>query len=356
MRVGLKLKPKKCEFFKTRISYLGHIVSQGGIECDPKKIKAIKNWKRPITVHDVRSFLGFTNYYRRFIHKYAQMANPLNKLISGENATKKHKKVEWDDKCEEAFIALKEQCCNPPILAYADYGKPFKLHTDASGLGLGAILYQTQEDGTDRVIAYASRTLSKSEKNYPAYKLEFLALKWSVCDRFHEYLYGGKFEVFTDNNPLTYILTTAKLDATGQRWVANLANYTFSIKYKSGKSNVDADALSRNPWDMQVDTAIVKSIINEERSTQTPLYESYGPNTNLLHPEVVIAKGGYVTGIVPPELETAKTTTMTREDWMAAQKQDPVLNQLITLIKSKTLGHRKHHTNDQFRIKKYAEN
>ena len=78
-----------CEFFKTRISYLGHIVPQSGIECDPKKIEAIKNWKRPITVHDVRSFLGFTNYYRKFIHKYAQMANPLNKLILGENATKK---------------------------------------------------------------------------------------------------------------------------------------------------------------------------------------------------------------------------------------------------------------------------
>ena len=236
-------------------------------------------------------------------------------------------------------------------MAYADYGKPFKLHTDACGLGLDAILYQTQEDGTDRVIAYASRTLSKSEKNYPAYKLEFLVLKWSVCDRFHEYLYGGRFEVFTDNNPLTYILTTAKLDATGQRWVANLANYTFSIKYKSGKSNVDADALSRNPWDMQVDTAIVKSIINEERSTQTPLYESYGPNTNLLHSEVVITKGVYVTGIVPPELEIVKTTTMTREDWMAAQKQDSVLNQLITLIKFKTLGHRKHHTNDSSELK-----
>ena len=96
------------------------------------------------------------------------------------------------------------------------------------------------------MIAYASRTLSKSERNYPAYKLKFLALKWSVCDRFYEYLYGANFEVFTDNNPLTYILTPAKLDATGQWWVANLANYTFSIKYKSGKANVDVDALSRN--------------------------------------------------------------------------------------------------------------
>ena len=156
-------------------------MSREGIECDPKKIEAIQNWKRPITVHDVRPLLDFTNYYRRFIHKYAQIANPLNKLISGENATKKQKKVDWDDKCEEAFLALKEQCCNPPILAYADYSKPFKLYKDASGSGLGAILCQTQEDGTDRVKAYASKTLLKSEKNYPAYKLEFLALKWSVC-------------------------------------------------------------------------------------------------------------------------------------------------------------------------------
>ena len=138
---------------------------------------------------------------------------------------KKKRRLIGMKKCKEAFITLKEQCCNLPILTYADYSRPFKLHTDASGLGVGAILYQTQEDNTDRVIAYASRTLSKSEKNYLAYKPEFLALKWSVCDRFHEYLYGGKFEVFTDNNPLTYILRTAKLDATGQRWVANLANY-----------------------------------------------------------------------------------------------------------------------------------
>ena len=231
---GLKLKPKKCEFCKTRISYLGHIVSQDGIECDPKKIEAIKNWKRPITVHDVRSFLGFTNYYRRFIHKYAQVANPLNK-----------------------------------------------------------------------------------KKMVPKSKGRSIEMK-SVKKLFK---------------------------------LLNLNNYTFSINYKSGKTNVDVDALSRNPWDMQVDTAIVKSIINEERSTQTPLYESYGPNTNLLHPEVVIAKGGYVTRIVPPELETAKTTTMTREEWIPAQKQDPVLNQLVTLIKSKTLGHRKHHTNDSSELK-----
>ena len=98
---------------------------------------------------------------------------------------------------------------------------------DASENGLGAVLYQKQDDGTDHVIAYASQTLSKSKKNYYAHKLEFLALKWSVTERFHEYLYGVHFEVYMDNNLLTYILTTARLDATGQRWVASLANYNF---------------------------------------------------------------------------------------------------------------------------------
>ena len=123
----------------------------------------------------------------------------------------------------------------------------FKLHTDASENGLGAVLYQKQDDDTDCVIAYASQTLSKSEKNYDAHKPDILALKWSVTKRFHEYLYGGHFEVYMDNNPLTYILTTAKLDATGRRWVASLANYNFNFFYRSGKLNVEADDLSRIP-------------------------------------------------------------------------------------------------------------
>ena len=142
--------------------------------------------------------------------------------------------VIWGDDSEEAFKDLKDQCSKTPILAYADYKKPFKIHTDASEFGLGAVLYQDQDDGTTRVIAYASRTLSKSERKYHSHKLEFLALKWAVTERFHEYVYGGEFEVYTDNNSLTYILTSAKLDATGQRWVASLAKYNCKIFYKCG--------------------------------------------------------------------------------------------------------------------------
>ena len=120
-------------------------------------------------------------------------------------------------------------------MAYADYSLPFILHTDSSGTGLGSVLYQKQQ-GVERVISYVSRGVRPSERNYPAHKLEFLALKWAITDKFHDYLYGSTFHVITDN-PLTYVLTEAKLDATGHRWVTALANYNFTISYRAGRLN-----------------------------------------------------------------------------------------------------------------------
>ena len=151
-----KLKPSKCEFFKSRISYLGHIVSAGGIECNPKKIEAVKTWPIPRTVTDVHSFLGFTNHYRWFICNYARIARSLNKLISGDNANHQKKTIDWTEDCQVAFDQLKEKCTQTPILAYANYKKPFVLHTDASEIGLGAVLYQKDDQGVKKVIAYAS--------------------------------------------------------------------------------------------------------------------------------------------------------------------------------------------------------
>ena len=139
-------------------------------------------------------------------------------------------------------------CITTPILAYANFGKPLKLHTDVSVLGLGAVLYQVQ-NGVKKFISYASQSLTKSETKYLVHKLEFLCLKRAITDQFHEYLYGNTFDVCTDNNPLTYLLTTGKLDAMGHQWIAGLAYYNFHIHYKSGKSNVEADALSRIDWE-----------------------------------------------------------------------------------------------------------
>ena len=153
-KAGLKLKLSKCEFFKERISYLGHIVLSHSIETDPKNIASVKHWPRPETVTQVR------------------------KLILGDNLKRKRMKIVWIDECEKAFQKLKELCSDTPCLAYPNYEKSFKLYTDASESGLGAVLAQIKEDNVEHPIAYVSRTLSKSEHNYDAHKLEFLALKW----------------------------------------------------------------------------------------------------------------------------------------------------------------------------------
>ena len=256
---GLKLKPSKCCFLQTRVKFLGHIISGNGIEVDPSKTDALTTWPVPKNVKQLQRFLGFSGFYRRFVKDYSKVAAPLHQLLKGANTGKNKKKSSqdqqtrpptwnWGQPQQEAFERLINILTSAPVLAYADFSLPFLLHTDASGSGLGAVLYQNQ-NGLDRVIAYASRSLSDSEKNYPAHKLEFLALKWAVCDKFHDYLYGSKFHVKTDNNPLTYVQTTAHLDATGHRWLAALSSYDFSISYKPGVTNQDADALSRLPED-----------------------------------------------------------------------------------------------------------
>ena len=142
-----------------------------------------------------------------------QVAQPLHELTSGENTGKKKAAIQWNDRCQQVFDDLKRLCSTAPIIAYVDLPQPFKLHTNACGSGLRAVLYQTHYNSMDVVIANASRSLTKAKSHYPMHKLEFLALKWAVVKRFHKYLYRSVFNVYTGNNPLTYILTMAKLDA-----------------------------------------------------------------------------------------------------------------------------------------------
>ena len=150
-------------FFKRRLEYLGHIVSEKGIETNPKKIEAIQKWPIPTNITETRSFLGLCNYYCKFIKDYAKIAKPLYKLISGENSKKKSNEIEWTSECRFAFDLLKKLCTEAPVLTYADYTMTFKVHMDGSEEGLGTVLYQDQDDETTRVIAYTSRSLKKSE-------------------------------------------------------------------------------------------------------------------------------------------------------------------------------------------------
>ena len=203
-KAGLKLKPSKCEFLKEHIQFLGHIVSKEGISTCPEKGQAIQQWPIPKTMNELRSFLGFVGYYRKFIKGFSQIAKPLNSLLEGYVNNKRANKVQtipWRPEQQEAFDAPQESCISAPILNYPNPEKSFILHTDASLDGLGAVLYRKDENGQVRVIAYASRFLSKSENNYAAHRLEFLALKWAITEQFRDYLYGGTFEVFTDNSP-----------------------------------------------------------------------------------------------------------------------------------------------------------
>ena len=325
---NLKLKASKCEFFKREVTYLGHVVSEEGIRTDPAKTEAVLNWPVPKTVKQVRMFLGFTGYYRRFVKGYASIVRPLNDLLIGHPTNKKAKKGRkpkskpsdfvWGQEQEQAFRTIIERLTHPPVLAYADYKLPFKLHTDASSTGLGAVLYQYQE---------TSRSLKPAEKNYPAHKLEFLALKWAVTDKFHDYLYGPKFEAVTDNNPLTYILTSAKLDATGQRWVAALSAYDFTLSYRSGINNADADGLSRKVPETTEYTKfpeILKAISAAVSASHQDIPYVHRVATTVSTDDVTVEQE------VPQDFLDA--TSLKTTDWRKAQRADRNVSEILELL------------------------
>ena len=333
---GLKLKPSKCNFFKKEIRYLGHIVSEAGIATDPAKIEKVVNWPVPINVNDVRSFLGFVGYYRKYIKGFSQTAKPLTDLLKGLESTSKRRskylKVNWGLQEQQAFDKLKQACVTAPVLSYADFSEPFILHTDSSLDGLGAVLYQNNPEGQLKVIAYASRGLSKPEKNYPAHKLEFLALKWAVTDKFKEYLYGAPFEVYTDNNPLTYVLTSAKLDATSQRWVAALASYNFEIFYRSGKHNIDADSLSRIKWPESTNDILANRQMCIHINKQTIDAICQGVKIPYGFSEILCLQ----STVIPKEYLDVDCG-MTHSDWVKAQAENSQIKFLIEHIQNKTL-------------------
>ena len=189
----------------------------------------------------VRSFLGLVGYYRRFIKGFSNIAAPLNRLLE------KNKSFEWTDECMAAYEKLKAVLLQRPVVAYPDFSIPFRLYTDASNVGLGAILAQQQE-GKECIICCASRTLSKSEQNYSATKKECLAVVWGIKN-FRNYLIANHFKVYTDHYSLQWLLSMKHESALLHRWAAQLEDYDFEVLHRPGKNQGHVDALSRLPLD-----------------------------------------------------------------------------------------------------------
>ena len=265
---GLKVKPSKCFLFRKEIAYLGHVVSAHGISTDPKKTEAIQDYPAPRNmsahgistdpkkteaiqdypaprnIQEVRRFVGFASYYRRFIPNFAELAAPLHQL------TQKSTKFLWTQQCQDAFQKLKKRFTEAPILAFPHFDAPFILYTDASDYGIGSVLSQ-KIDGAERVIAYASRQLSKAERHGPTTEKEALAAVWSM-KHFRPYLLGHKFTLVTDHQPLKWLKSMKDPPPKIARWIMSLQEYDLQVQYRPGKLHTNADTMSRIPATQEV--------------------------------------------------------------------------------------------------------
>ena len=289
--------------------------------------------KQPRTVGEVRQLLGLLRYYQRHIPDFALLARPLFDLLqskakkSPQVSFKQH--VTWCKEHEIALAKLLDFLISAPILAYPNYDIPFILHIDASKNGLGAVLYQEQGEQA-RVIGYRSRSLTPAEKNYHLHsgKLEFLALKWAVCEQFRDYLYYAKsFTVYMDNDPLTYILSTAKLNATGYQWVAELADFTFMIKYRPGKTNQDANTLSRMPLNIEEYMRLCMAETSQEtiKASIMGIQGQQEKETAWITVLVCDADETYFPEFVP---ELGGLKKLDSSDIVLAQKEDPSIGRV----------------------------
>ncbi|UYV67951.1 hypothetical protein LAZ67_5002588, partial [Cordylochernes scorpioides] len=222
-----------------RMKVLGYLIDGDRIYPDPDKVEAVRNFPRPKNVSEVRSFLGLCSYYRRFIKSFADITGPLNELL------KKGKQFSWNDRQEDSFDNLKSALTSEPVLGHFDEAAPIYVHTDASGSGISSVLVQLR-DGCEQPIAYASRTLSKSEKNYSTTEKECLSVVWSIS-KCRPYLFGRPFSVVTDHHSLCWLANLKDPSGRLARWALRLQEYEVAVYYKNGRKHKDADCLSRSP-------------------------------------------------------------------------------------------------------------
>ena len=319
---NLKLKPSKCSLFKEEINYLAHQVSKQGAQPSNTDLKAITECTPPQTYTEIRAFLGLMGHYSLFIKGFAWIAQPLNKHLAGEGASRKSEWVSMSEDTLGAFQVLKQACMNSPVLAFTNY-MDFLLEMDTSKEGLGAVLSQKQVDGWFHLVAYGSWALTAQEKNYHSTKLEFLALKWAVMEHFKECLLYQLFLVKTDNNPLTYIMTTPSLDATVHQWVGALAKFNFQLEYQKGWDNAVADVLSRITTHLGPEA--VQAILD---GATIGTSQRVDEDPAVIEGDQQGEKEVWVTaGQALVEMHVT--------DWAAGQKEDPKLDAVLHWMESK---------------------
>ena len=237
---GLKVKPSKCRLVRGEVAFLGHVVNAEGISTDPSKVEAVRGWPTPGTsLTEVRSFLGLAGYYRSFVPEFATIAKPLSSLAD------KGRVFKWTSDCEDSFRLLKELLTQSPILGYPQEEGRIVLDTDASDLGLGAVLSQEQ-DGREVVLSFASRTLTKAERNYCVTRKELLAVMFGL-KKFRHYLLGRHVKIRTDHAALKWVMAFREPEGQVARWLQVLDTYDYDVEHRPGRLHGNADGLSRVP-------------------------------------------------------------------------------------------------------------
>lgn len=277
-QTNLKIQLDKSHFLRKEVLYLGHTITSEGLKPNNDKIDAVLKYPIPQTTSDIKSFLGLIGYYRKFIRDFAKITRPLTACL------KKGKKIVLNEEYINSFETCKKLLTNAPLLQFPDFDKPFVLTTDASNFAIGAVLSQGPI-GSDKPVAYASRTLSDTESRYSTIEKELLAVIWAV-KHFRPYLYGKKFIIYTDHRPLAWLYSLKEPNSKLTRWRLRLEEYDFEIKYKKGQQNTNADALSRiriNAVDDDLDSIIANIDENEDRVTEVKreleqLYENVQQN------------------------------------------------------------------------------